>query len=562
MFNNSVCEFLQRWKAIIAGVTLVFAMTAVTSIPADAGRHHFRRHHRHALYHRAHHHHVWRHTHLHRHTRHHHSQPYEGDAGPTHYPRSHGSGMPGFAAIVVDGNSGRTLFARNEHARRHPASVTKVMTLYLLFEQLEKGRLRLNSPLVISAHAAAQAPTKLGLTAGRTIAVEDAIRAVVTKSANDIAVAIAENIGGDERTFAEMMTRKARALGMTHTYYANASGLPNDQQITTAYDLALLGRAIQDRFPQYFHYFSTHAFVYRGAIHPNHNHLLGRIEGVDGIKTGYTRASGFNLLTSVHRNGRHIVAVVLGGRTAASRDRIMAGLIEENIDSSASTRTARAITEGRPTEVALSERAELQQGAAAERARDTAAAPLALAPASPPPAFIPLLERSEKVQPAFVPGGRARSEEVRSGSRGRTAKRGVIRASADGSTTARASGQTAHTATATTPSSLKHHAEKGSSRTTLAKTEAIKVQVGRPSGAGWMIQIGATEDPGEANKLLSRARSQSHDLLFGAKAFTEKVQKGKETLWRARFAGLGEEDAASACKSLKQSGFNCFATRN
>jgi D-alanyl-D-alanine carboxypeptidase len=558
MAHHSIYEFLQRWKSIIAGVTLIFAMTAVTSIPADARRHHFRHHHRYALHHRSHHHHVWRHTFLRRHTHHHYSRGRSHEDG----------GNPGFAAIVVDGNSGRTLFGRNERELRHPASVTKVMTLYLLFEQLEKGRLRLDTPLIISAHAAAQAPTKLGLAPGQTIDVESAIKAVVTKSANDIAVAIAENIGGDEDSFAQMMTRKARALGMTHTHYANASGLPNSEQITTAYDLALLGRAIQDRFPRYYRYFSTHAFAYRGAVHRNHNHLLGRVEGVDGIKTGYTRASGFNLLSSIHRNGRHIVAVVLGGRTAASRDRIMAGLIEENIDGGASTRTARALAEDATAErtptramvPAIGETgAEPDEAAESPRA---ASAPLALAPAiAPPPSLVSTFEHADKVRPAFVAGGRVRPEEAHGARKSRSESRGVARAAVDGST-ARASGQTARVATATTPSGLKHASESEIGRTTLAKTETTKAQVGRPPRAGWMIQIGATEDADEANKLLSRARSQTRDLPSTARAFTEKVQKGNETLWRARFAGLGEEDAASACKSLKRSGFNCFATKN
>ncbi len=256
----------------------------------------------------------------------------------------------GVAAIVVDGNSGRTLFAVNENQPRHPASVTKVMTLYLLFEQLEKGHLRLDSPLMISQHAAAQAPSKLGLQPGETIEVEHAIKAVVTKSANDIAVAIAENIGGDEDSFARMMTNKAHALGMHGTHFANASGLPNSEQITTAHDLAVLGRAIQDRFPHYYRYFSTHTFAYRGAVMRNHNHLLGQVEGMDGIKTGYTAASGFNLLTSVRRGGHHIVAVVLGGATAGARDRYMANLIEDHIDDGAGVRTAAAITEDQPAE--------------------------------------------------------------------------------------------------------------------------------------------------------------------------------------------------------------------
>ena len=223
---------------------------------------------------------------------------------------------PPTASIVVDGNNGNVLYASNADASRHPASLTKIMTLYLLFERLDAGKIRLDSRFKVSEHAAEQAPTKLGLKPGQTIAVEDAIKAVVTKSANDAAVAIAENLGGDEDAFAKLMTQKAHALGMTHTTYVNASGLPDDDQVTTARDEALLGREIQERFPQYYKYFSTREFVYRGREMRNHNHLLGVVGGVDGIKTGYTRASGFNLVTSVHRDGRYIVAVVLGGRSA------------------------------------------------------------------------------------------------------------------------------------------------------------------------------------------------------------------------------------------------------
>jgi D-alanyl-D-alanine carboxypeptidase len=224
--------------------------------------------------------------------------------------------------MVVDGKTGRILFAENEDETRYPASITKVMTLYLLFEQLERGRYRIDSPLQVSAWAARQAPSKLGLRAGQTIEVEDAIKALVTKSANDVAVTVAENIAGSEEAFAEMMTRKARQLGMTRTIYRNASGLPDARQVTTARDLIILGRAIQDRFPRYYAYFGAYSFVYRGAVHRNHNKLLGRVEGVDGIKTGYTRMSGFNLLTSAKRNdGRHLIAVALGGRSRRRRDR-------------------------------------------------------------------------------------------------------------------------------------------------------------------------------------------------------------------------------------------------
>jgi D-alanyl-D-alanine carboxypeptidase len=558
MAMKNVSEFLRRWKAIAAGLTLVYAMTAVTTIPADARRHHGHHHGYHHRHHGFHHrHYVRRHTFLRRHASH-------------HRTGEQGVGAPGFAAIVVDANSGRTLYARNENALRHPASVTKVMTLYLLFEELEKGRIRLNSPLTISAQAAAQAPSKLGLRPGETIEVENAIKAVVTKSANDIAVAIAENIGGDEESFAEMMTLKARALGMSHTHYANASGLPNDAQITTAYDLAVLGRAIQDRFPKYYRYFSTHVFAYRGGHHRNHNHLLGLVEGVDGIKTGYTRSSGFNLLTSVRRGGHHIVAVVLGGRTAATRDRIMAGLIEDHIDGGSSARTARAIAEDEQAErpaqdpsAAGAAEDEEQNGNAISPPRPEKTAPLAYFSPGPisPPASIRTTESHEgKIRPAFVPGGRAAAlQELKPQRQHHAETTAHPRASIDGST-ARASGQSPRAATATTPSNFKR-ADAEQARIMLPKSESSKTQIGRPARAGWMVQIGATEDVKEASELLARARG-AHSPLAAAKAFTEKVQKGKDVLWRARFAGLEEQDAEIACKSLKRSGFACFATKN
>jgi len=252
---------------------------------------------------------------------------------------------PAFSSIIVDGNTGATLSANNPDAARHPASLTKIMTLYLLFERLDAGKLKLDSEMEVSEHASEQAPTKLGLRPGGSITVEDAIKGLVTRSANDAAVVIAEAISGDEDDFAKLMTRKARALGMTKTVYRNASGLPNDEQVTTARDQSTLGRAIQDRFPRHYRYFSTTAFNYKGHSIRNHNRLLGNVEGVDGIKTGYTRASGFNLVTSMRRSNRHLVGVVLGGRSGGSRDAIMRNLLAENLAKGAATRTVAAITE-------------------------------------------------------------------------------------------------------------------------------------------------------------------------------------------------------------------------
>jgi D-alanyl-D-alanine carboxypeptidase len=252
---------------------------------------------------------------------------------------------PPFSTIVVDANSGATLQANNADAQRFPASLTKIMTLYLLFEKLESGKMKLDTMMPVSKYASDQVPTKLGVREGDKLKVEDAIKSLVTRSANDAAVVIAEAVAGSEDEFARLMTRKARALGMNRTTYRNPHGLPDPEQITTARDQALLGRAIQDRFPRYYRYFATSKFHYRGKAIRSHNKLLGRVEGVDGIKTGYTRASGFNLITSIKRGNRHLVAVVLGGRSGNSRDAIMRNLLAEHLERGATKRTVAAITE-------------------------------------------------------------------------------------------------------------------------------------------------------------------------------------------------------------------------
>jgi D-alanyl-D-alanine carboxypeptidase len=300
------------------GVVTLTAAAIFTTGTADA------RHYRH-------HHHAYHHSHA----RHHEEQE---------------SYSPQFSSIIVDANSGTSLSASNPDASRHPASLTKIMTLYLLFERLDAGKMNLDTEMSVSEHASEQAPTKLGLRPGQTIRVEDAIKGLVTRSANDAAVVIAEAIAGDEEDFAKLMTRKAHALGMARTVYVNASGLPDDDQVTTARDQSTLGRAIQDRFPRYYRYFSTETFNYHGQSIRNHNHLLGSVEGVDGIKTGYTRSSGFNLVTSMRRGNRHLVGVVMGGRSGSSRDAIMRNLLAENLEKAASKRTVAAITERNPAD--------------------------------------------------------------------------------------------------------------------------------------------------------------------------------------------------------------------
>ena len=234
----------------------------------------------------------------------------------------------GYASIVVDVDNGEVLRARNADTRNYPASLTKIMTLYMTFEALEQGRLKMTSRLKTSKRAAGQTPSKLGLKRADTISVKQAILALVTKSANDVATVLAESLGGTEWEFAQDMTRKARALGMKKTSFRNASGLPNRQQLSTARDMSILALALFKNYPQYYHYFSSRSFRFRGVRHKNHNNLLGVYKGVDGIKTGYIRSSGFNLVASAERDGRRIVAVVMGGKTAQRRDRHMKTLLD------------------------------------------------------------------------------------------------------------------------------------------------------------------------------------------------------------------------------------------
>ena len=528
-----------------------------------------------------------------------------------------GSFTPLFAAYAVDGNSGRVLYAQDENALRHPASITKVMTLYLLFERLERGQLSLDDRIAVSEHAAAQSPTKLGLRPGSTIRIEDAIKSIVTKSANDMAVAIAERLGGDERTFAQMMTRKAHSLGMSRSNFVNASGLPDDMQLTTAHDLVILGRAIHDRYPRYYHLFSTPSFRYAGQYMANHNHLMEQVDGMDGIKTGYTRSSGFNLLSSVNRNGHWLVSVVLGGKTRLGRDRIMADLIESQIDKCATSRTTPMIAENPALEHVAEANPVIQhEGDAAppvegvdedaaesktprrnapeattadedegspavteaksegmadgkDPSENGPAPPSRLRSASPAPekpaptrdacANAHEAAPQPRPRPAFV-SGLPRSGEHDMTTTGSIRGRG---GRDDGTTGRYAAAGTA------TPSTLKRNLKRD--RASLAKpikvaslAADVETSATRPAVApgGWMIQIGATPTIAKANDLIARAKEASHGALTGAHPFTEKVQKGSETLFRARFAGLDAGGAESACRNLKRAGLSCFATKN
>jgi D-alanyl-D-alanine carboxypeptidase (penicillin-binding protein 5/6) len=237
-----------------------------------------------------------------------------------------------YAAIVVDAKSGEVLYAKHEDSPRYPASITKIMTLYLTFEALASGKLHPDDRVLVSPHAAAQAPTKLGVRAGDSVTVEEAMDGMATKSANDMAVAMAEKLAGTESRFAALMTLRAQELGMQNTHFANASGLPDSRQLTTARDIAILSRAVMRDYPQYYKLFSLQQFNFRGQVMANHNHLLGRMPGVDGLKTGFTNASGFNLAVSAVRDNRRLIAVVMGGPTTAQRDQNAEDLLLTGFD--------------------------------------------------------------------------------------------------------------------------------------------------------------------------------------------------------------------------------------
>ncbi|MBK8456797.1 MAG: D-alanyl-D-alanine carboxypeptidase [Phyllobacteriaceae bacterium] len=282
------------------------------------------------------------------------------------------------SAIVIDAATGKAMHADNADALRYPASLTKMMTLYLTFEALSRGKIKKSTRIPVSRHAANQPPSKLGLKPGQTITVEAAIYALATKSANDAACALGEALGGSENRFAGMMTAKARALGMSRTTFRNASGLPNPAQVTTARDMARLGMALRQHFPGYFKVFATRSFTYGKRRMANHNKLLGHVAGVDGIKTGYTRASGYNLVTSAGAGNKRIVAVVLGGKTGRSRDIEMTGLVNAWLPkASGKTTKAAAIAKTAPTIDAVDDAPQDDKvvGLAAEQAAQVARKP-------------------------------------------------------------------------------------------------------------------------------------------------------------------------------------------
>jgi D-alanyl-D-alanine carboxypeptidase len=478
--------------------------------------------------------------------------------------------QPSYSSIVVDANSGKTLEATNADSPRHPASLTKMMTLYLLFERLESGKIKLTSEMPVSAHAAEQAPSKLGLKPGETIKVETAIRAIVTKSANDVAVIVSEALGGDEGSFAKLMTAKARALGMKGTTYHNASGLPDDQQYTTARDQAILGRALYDRFPEYYKYFATRTFDFRGKSMRNHNHLLGAVAGVDGIKTGYIHDSGFNIVTSVTRGARHIVAVVFGGNTANARDARVRSLIENNVNIAAVKRTSPQIVEGWETAEAnakenTKENAKENIKEAVKESKDkeqTASATEGPKPGSTDPI------KPNSVKTVTVHPGTMRTASL---SPLPPDNRKLMP-----SATAATSITTVNTVKSETPPGAKpgvlgvlsSKVASASDSVPVASVapepaaKAVEKPTEKPRAGGWMIQVGAFPGEKEAKLRLEAAQSKAKDQLGQADPFTEKTTKGDKSMYRARFAGLERGQAETACKHLKRNEIPCMLLKN
>ncbi len=474
---------------------------------------------------------------------------------------------PKYSGLVIDAKTGKALYSYKADTKRYPASLTKIMTLYVLFEELEAGRLSLNSPLKVSAASAAKAPSKLGLKAGSTIAAKDAILALVTKSANDVAATIAENISGSEAAFARRMTDTARRIGMDSTTFRNASGLPHPGQITTARDMATLGIAIQQRFPKYYRYFGTRTFTYKGRSYGNHNRLLGRVKGVDGIKTGYIRASGFNLVTSVKRDGREVVAVVMGGRTGASRNAQMTKLIGQYLPKASNgKRTAPAlVANAAPALDAAALAYAPLPGQKPDLGQDAILAEVAAPVPSPAPASLVVSEPQQAVAEVKLPpvpvaapeqtnsisaNARIANSPVFDFKRVKTVK--IVPGQIEAATPVAAPERAARKPVV--QAAYKVPAPSAQETATVASNDSSD------PAPGWQVQIGATDSEDLAISLLKRAKGKVGGKLRSIDPYTEPVKSGGATLYRARFVGFSSKNQAwNACKNLKRAKFNCYA---
>lgn len=398
-----------------------------------------------------------------------------------------------YAAIVIDADSGAVYHAVDADQQTYPASLTKMMTLYLTFEALEQHRIQLEHRIPVSEHAASMEPTKLGLRPGEAIRLEQAILAVVTKSANDAAVVIAEGLGGSEDNFARLMTAKAQQLGMSRTHFENASGLPNPNQISTARDMAILGRALIHDFPQYYPYFSTRSFVYAGHIQASHNHLLDSYEGADGIKTGFIRASGFNLVASAKRAGRRLIGVVFGGQTQGWRDRQMAHLLDQGFARPPGGETLLANVNDPSLDDTVGPAGKLTQVALDGTPID-----------------------ADEVTPPI-----------------RTKRKQMVRGAA----------------LVLTP--LGPDPKNGTSALSAKMLPSAK----EPVAGSWLVQVGAFSAQSQAAAAGQAAIKNAN--LYQGQVSVSPFPHGRSKLYRARVAGLAENQAREACKTLSRQHMSC-----
>ncbi|MER9319484.1 SPOR domain-containing protein [Mesorhizobium sp. M0615] len=441
------------------------------------------------------------------------------------------------SAIVVDAKTGKVLYSSDANGRRYPASLTKMMTLYLTFEAMAKGRISRNTPVPFSAKAAAEPPTKLGVKAGGAVSVETAILSMVTKSANDSATALGELLGGSESNFARMMTAKARALGMDGTVFRNANGLPDPGQFTTAHDMAMLGIALREHYPQYYGYFSQRSFLYGRQRINGHNRLLGRIKGVDGIKTGYTRASGFNLVSSVSDGNRRLVAVVMGGTSGRSRDNQMAGLINAYMPR-ASTRGGGALV--------------------AKAGGDNPVK--ALAKVFLPKHDAPTPDGKPMVEDDAVASNDDPTSADEQSAEGQSADEQTVAAVEEPAPVVKT--RKVKTVIVTAPKVETAQIVAAYAEPTPASPKAVDPVNTASVPARWAVQVASSPKQSEAQAFLDKTAKQAPKVLAAASGFTVAFEKDGETYYRARFGGFGSKDAAwNACNALKKKKIACYAVQ-
>jgi D-alanyl-D-alanine carboxypeptidase len=487
------------------------------------------------------------------------------------------------AVLIVDANTGQTLYQNAADALRHPASLAKMMTLYLVFEQIEQGRLSYDSRIKVSAAAAAAAPTKLELDEGAEIALLDAVKALITKSANDAAVAVAEHIGGTEAKFARLMTQKAAQLGMKDTVFKNASGLPDDEQVTTARDMVTLAMRLQDDFPRHYPLFATRTFTYNGDTYKNHNNLLANYEGTEGLKTGYTHASGFNLVASVRRGHKHVIGAVFGGESASTRDRTMRTYLNIGLVKASPVKTrvpASALVAARAK--AGPERKVVAEVPTPERVIRPPAKPMAPAEAEAPqqtqastrPIEVARV-RTVLVTPRPAPKAPDSIEAVLE--KPQPAPQQWVTATTGGSLMRPPSAVLPDpTMRGAQPSTLEDQAAKlgggavrpGPAVATLAPSEAeskprwsAQVEAAAVTPGGFHVQIGAYQSAAEAERQLTAVRERAPAALRNRTPVTVQFKQGDKVFHRARFAGFDAQSAAAACGELKRLKFDCLVMK-